>query len=60
VPGAELLQRRADVTISYRETEIYDASRGAIRPVLEIVSVELVATQVKFWFQNKLNLVKGC
>ncbi|MEO0787679.1 MAG: hypothetical protein AAFY36_03400 [Bacteroidota bacterium] len=40
VPGAELLQRRADVTISYRETEIYDASRGANRAVLEIVSVE--------------------
>ncbi|MEM7572595.1 MAG: hypothetical protein AAF433_06835 [Bacteroidota bacterium] len=40
VPGAELLQRRAEVTISYREVERFDARSGTNTIVKEIIRVE--------------------
>ena len=40
VPGAQLLQRRAEVTITYREVERYDSRTGNNVIVKEIISVE--------------------
>ncbi|MEM8584522.1 MAG: hypothetical protein AAGF87_09650 [Bacteroidota bacterium] len=40
IPGAEMLRRRANVTVSYREVERFDAAQGTNRRVWEIVRVE--------------------